>query len=103
MYHPIRKNGKMLTGSIYTTPGFRICIYNGSNREEAILVKQDFIKLNSNHKNYISCSRPYYKIKVGDFENKKIAAKEYKKISKSYPNAFIVPDIVTVKKIVISR
>ena len=103
MYRPIRKNGKMITGSIYTTPGFRICIYNGSNREEAMLLKQKFIRTESKYKNYISYSRPYYKIKIGDFENKKIAAKEFKKISKEYPNAFIVPDIVTIKKIAVTR
>ena len=44
------------------------------------VAQQDFIKLNNNHKNYISYSRPYYKIKVGDFENKKIAAKIIKVI-----------------------
>ena len=60
MYHPIRKNGKMLTGSIYTTPGFRICIYNGSNREEAILAKQDFIKLNKIFQFYKILIQLYY-------------------------------------------
>ena len=72
LYKPIRKNGKMITGSIYTSPGFRICIYSGSNREEAIQIKQNFIRSGSQYKNYITYSRPYYKIKVGDFETKKV-------------------------------
>lgn len=103
MYSPIRKNGKMLTGSIYSVSGFRICIYSGANREQAIQIKQNYIKTNSTFKNYISYNRPYYRIKVGDFENKKMAARELKKIVVDYPNAFIVPDIVTVKKFVVSK
>ncbi len=102
-YGAIRKNGKKLTGSIYSVSGFRICIYSGANRAQAIQIKQDYIKTNSTFKNYISYNRPYYRIKVGDFENKKIAAKELKKIVLTYPNAFIVPDIVTVKRFVVSK
>jgi hypothetical protein len=103
IYRPIIRNGKKLTGTITTRQGFRICIYDGGNREDAFAVKQKFMRDNLKTRSYIVYNRPYYKIKVGDFENKKIAQKELKTIVEQFPHAFITPDIVTVKDLDINR
>lgn len=97
MYNPIVSNGKTLTGNISSRQGFRICIYNGSVREEAFKIKQDFSKSETKLRSYIVYNRPNYKIKVGDYEDKKQATKELKRIIQKYPSSFITPDIVTVK------
>lgn len=97
MYNPIVSNGKTLTGNISSRQGFRICIYNGSNREEAFRIKQEFSKTETKLRSYIVYNRPNYKIKVGDYADKKQATKELKKIIQKYPSSFITPDIVTVK------
>ena len=100
---PIIKNGKMLTGNISSRSGFRVCIYNGSNREEALKLKQSFSSTNAKLSSYVSYNRPNYRIRVGDFESKKTAQQALKKILKTYPSAFIVPDIVTTKNIQVKK
>jgi SPOR domain len=100
---PIIKNGKMLTGNISSRSGFRICIYNGTNREEAMKVKQTFSTNNPKLSSYMSYNRPNYRIRVGDFENKKTAQQALKKLLKTYPSAFIAPDIVTTKNIQVKK
>lgn len=97
MYSPIVSNGKSLTGNISSRQGFRICIFNGSNRDEAFKTKQEFAKSETKLRSYLVYSRPNYKIKVGDMDNKKIAAKELKRLIQKYPSSFITPDIVTIK------
>ncbi|MEZ5045647.1 MAG: SPOR domain-containing protein [Chitinophagaceae bacterium] len=103
LYKPIKKNGKVLTGNIKSIRGFRICLYSGSNREEALKIKRAYIKNYPGSTSYISYMRPYYRIKIGDFESKKIATKELKKLLPTYPSAFIVPDVVTIKQIHVGK
>lgn len=103
MHAPIRRNGKQITGNISNVQGFRICIYNGTVREDAFKAKQQFMKADTKTLSYLSYSRPYYRIKVGDFTDKKLAQRMLKKMQTSYPNAFIVPDIVVDKNIEVKR
>jgi hypothetical protein len=103
MYRPIYIGGKMVTGSINTVSGFRICIYNGSDRKEALAQKVKFMKSYPTFKSYMSYNSPYYKIKIGDFTDKKIAQKELKLLVNNFPSSFISPDFVTVKNIMIYK
>jgi hypothetical protein len=96
---PVKVNGKYVTGTITTVEGYRVCIYNGTDRAAAFAVKQQFIQSNNKFNNYLVYSRPYFKIKVGDFEDKKSATKALRNITIKYPNAFLVPDLVTIKNI----
>ncbi len=101
VYKPIvSKDGKKtVTGSIYTNKGFRVVIYNGSDREKALEAKNKFSKNFAGIPSYMSYNVPSYKIKVGNFESRDEASKFLKRVGSSFPTSFIVPDIITVKNI----
>ncbi|HNB80571.1 MAG TPA: SPOR domain-containing protein [Chitinophagaceae bacterium] len=105
VYKPIvsADGKKKVTGSIFTTKGYRIIIYNGPDRKQAMDVKNRFARMFPDKRSYMSYNVPSYKIKVGDFEDKKEANEFLRIISKAYPTSFIVPDIVTIKNINVSE
>jgi hypothetical protein len=105
LYKPIvsADGTRRVTGSITTAKGFRVIIYNGAERAKAMEVKNSFARMFPDTRSYMSYNVPSYKIKVGDFENRKDATNFLKRVSKTYPASFIVPDIVTVKNINVSR
>lgn len=94
---------KKVTGSIYTTKGYRIIVYNGPDRNEAIQAKNNFTKAFPDKRSYMSYNVPSYKIKVGDFEEKGEANEFLRLVSRMFPSSFIVPDIVTIKNINVSE
>lgn len=105
VYKPIvsMDGKKKVTGSIYTTKGFRIIIYNGPDRALAMKAKNNFSKAFADYRSYMSYNVPSYKIKVGDFEERKDASEFLRKVSRMFPSSFIVPDIITVKNINVSE
>lgn len=103
MQKPIVRNGKSLTGNISTQQGFRICIYDGPNRDLAFKIKQDYTRMDTKHRSYIVYNRPNYKIKIGDFLDRKMATKELKHVIQQFPSAFISPDIVIAKNFEVNR
>ena len=100
VYRPIisADGKKTVTGSIYTKKGFRVVIYNGSDRLKAYEVKNAFSRAFPGIPSYISYNVPSYKIKVGNFDDRGEAGKFIRRISAAFPTSFIVPDIVTHKK-----
>lgn len=94
---------KKVTGSIYTSKGFRIIIYNGPDRAAAMLAKNSFTRSFPGTASYVSYNVPSYKIKVGNFESRNEASSFLRKVNKAFPTSFIVPDIVTVKNINVSN
>ncbi len=101
VYNPLSNGNKTLTGSITQKQGFRILIYSSTDRVAALKVKSDFSRNYTGTRSYFNYNVPNYKIKVGDFEDKKSATAFMKSIIKAYPQAAVVPDIVTVKHLVI--
>ncbi|MFM2387117.1 MAG: hypothetical protein RL660_1874 [Bacteroidota bacterium] len=98
---PVIVGNRTITGSVGTAQGYRICIYNGTSRKDALTAKQEFMKRNRDLKSYMRYNTPYYKIVIGDYEDKKAAQNALKKYVKDFPSAFLVPDVVNVKHIVI--
>jgi hypothetical protein len=78
--------------------GFRIQIYSSSNRnarEESGKVNAVFLSKFPDIRSYPLFARPgYYKIRVGDFRTKTEATRLFLMISKDFPEAYIVPDII---------
>ena len=83
--------------------GFRIQIYSSSARnakDESSKVNAEFLSKfpESQYpdlKSYAQFAQPaYYKIRVGDFRTKTEATKLFLLISKVFPNAYLVPDII---------
>ncbi|MCX6259158.1 MAG: SPOR domain-containing protein [Bacteroidia bacterium] len=50
--------------------GYRIQIYSGSNKKEALKAKSDFLQAYDNITIYLIYEQPNYKIRVGDFRNR---------------------------------
>jgi hypothetical protein len=97
----IHAGKKLVTGSILQKQGFRVQIYNGTDKVLAMKVKTEFTKAFPGMRSYYNYSVPNYKIKAGDFENKKDATAFLNRIKTIIPGAFIVPDVVTVKNIIV--
>jgi hypothetical protein len=78
--------------------GYRIQIYNSSSRnarEESGKARAEFISRFPDIVSYPLFAEPaYYKIRVGDFRTKTEATKFFLLISKVFPDAYIVPDII---------
>ncbi len=91
---------KRVTGSIVTRKGYRVVIYNGSNRTEALNMKLKFMRSYPGTQSYLSYISPSYKIRVGDFGSQNEAYKFLRQIQKAgFGSSFVVPDIVTIKDI----
>lgn len=80
--------------------GFRIQIYSSSNRnarEESGKVRAEFIsKFPQELTSYASFAEPgYYKIRVGDFRTKAEGTKYLLMIRKVFPDAYLVPDVIS--------
>lgn len=82
----------------YGMTGYRIQIYNSSNRtarEESNKVRADFISKFPDLPSYKKYSEPgYFKVRVGDFRTKAEATKIFLSVSRAFPNAYLVPDII---------
>jgi hypothetical protein len=78
--------------------GFRIQIYSSSNRnarEESNKARAAFMSKFPDVVSYPIYAEPgYFKIRAGDFRTKSEAAKLFQLISKEFPDAYLVPDII---------
>jgi hypothetical protein len=78
--------------------GFRIQIYRSSDRsarEESGKVRAEFINKFPDIVSYPLFAEPgYYIIRVGDFRTKTEATRLFLMVSKVFPDAYIVPDII---------
>jgi hypothetical protein len=82
----------------YGMDGYRIQIYASSNRnarEESNKARAEFMNKFPDIVSYPLFQDPgYFKIRVGDFRTKTEATRLFLIISKEFPEAYIVPDII---------
>jgi hypothetical protein len=82
----------------YGMEGFRIQIYSSSNRnarEESNKARAAFMSKFPDIISYPLYAEPgYFKIRAGDFRTKTEATKLFLLISKEFPDAYLVPDII---------
>ena len=78
--------------------GFRIQIYSSSNRnarEESNKARAAFMSKFPDIVTYPLYAEPgYFKIRAGDFRTKSEATKIFLLVSKEFPDAYLVPDII---------
>ena len=83
--------------------GFRIQIYSSSNRnarEESAKVRQEFMdKFPDVVSDQLFAEPGYWKIRVGNFRTRAEAIRLFLLISKVFPNAYIVPDIINFQEL----
>jgi hypothetical protein len=87
---------KGIKGSIRSARGFRVQIYNGSDRVVAQQRKVDFIRRYPNVRSYMSYYAPSFRVKVGDFRTRAEAMNFYREISGLYSPSMVVPDIIEI-------
>lgn len=82
----------------YGMDGFRIQIYSSSNRnarDESNKAGADFVIKFPDIPSYQLFAEPgYYKIRAGDFRTKTEATRIFLIVSKEFPDAYLVPDII---------
>lgn len=74
--------------------GYRIQIFSGNSKEEANKVKSDFYTKFPSMRCYLTYQQPYYKLRVGDYEDQESAKPDAKRLARTYPSSFLVPDEV---------
>ena len=83
----------------YGMEGYRIQIYNSNNRnarEESNRALATFIGRFPDVVYYQLYAEPgYFRVRVGDFRTKAEAVKLFQRISRDFPGAYIVPDIIS--------
>ena len=75
--------------------GYRIHIFSNlgsSARGQSQATKARFYELFPEIPIYLEYKSPYYKVYVGDFRTKVDALKDFKRIKRYFPSAYIVPD-----------
>ena len=83
-----RKSGK----------GFRLMIISTSNRDEAVAAKTKVYTYFPELKAYLWHQSPYYKLKAGNFKDRKEAEEYQKRLNVYFPKGvFIMNDIVELK------
>jgi SPOR domain len=72
--------------------GYRIQIYNGNNKEDANKIRAEFYSNYPSMRCYLTYQQPYYKVRVGDYQDQGSAKVDLKKMARTYPSSFLVPD-----------
>jgi len=81
-----------------TAKGYRLMIISTNNRDEAISAKAKVYTYFPELKAYLWHQSPYYKVKAGNFKDRKEAEAYQKKLNVYFSNGvFIMNDVVEVK------
>jgi hypothetical protein len=78
--------------------GFRLMIISTNNRDEAVAAKTKVYTYFPELKVYLWFQSPFYKLKAGNFKERKDAETYQKKLNAYFPNGiFIMNDVVELK------
>ena len=78
--------------------GYRLMIINTNKRDEAIAAKTKVYTFFPELKSYLLYQAPYFKLKVGNFKEKKEAEDYQKRLEKYFPKGvFIMNDTIEIK------
>lgn len=78
--------------------GFRLLVINTIKREEAIAAKTKVYTNFPELKPYLIYQSPYFKVKVGNFKERKDAEAYQKKLTAYFPKGvFVINDVIEVK------
>ena len=78
--------------------GYRLLVINTNNRDEAVSAKTKVYTFFPELKSYLIYQSPYFKLKVGNFKDKKEAEDYQKRLQKYFPKGvFIMNDTIELK------
>ncbi len=86
-------------GLIYSGRGYRIQIYSGNDRKEAIAAKTRFMRIYPSLRTYLSYTAPQFKVKAGDFKSRTDAYQIARTIQTLFKPVMIVPDVIVVNSL----
>jgi hypothetical protein len=80
------------------TKGFRIQVLNTTDRTQALNAKSKLLSLYPEHKTYLMYQAPYFKIRIGNFENRKEADQLKRELNRLFPTGvFVIPSEIEFK------
>lgn len=78
--------------------GYRIQVLNTTNRTEALDIKARLLSLYPDHKTYLMYQAPYFKLRIGNFPDRKDADALRKELNKLFPaGTFVIPSEIESK------
>ena len=81
-----------------TDKGFRLMVISTNNRDEAIAAKAKIYTYFPELKAYLWYQSPYFRVKAGNFKDRKDAESYQRRFNSYFPNGvFIMKDIIEVK------
>lgn len=81
-----------------TDKGFRLMIISTTNRDEAIAAKTKIYTYFPELKAYLWYQSPYFRVKAGNFKDRKDAESYQKRLNSYFPRGvFIMKDVIEVK------
>ena len=83
-------------GGRYNGTGFRVQIYYGTSRLEAMKRKAEFMRHYPGVPTYFSYATPTYRVKVGDYRRREDAISMFREANGTYSPCMIVPDVVAI-------
>lgn len=86
-----------------SSPGYRIQIHFGNEREKAREIKTKFLQTFPDIAAYESYQSPNFRIRVGDYRSKLEATKYLKQISPQFPSSFIVSEQIKSPKLITDK
>lgn len=73
--------------------GFRVQIYNGTDRVEANALRDQFLQQNPRVPAYLIYARPNFRVRVGNFKTRQEATNFMKSLGNRY-SSMIVPELI---------
>jgi hypothetical protein len=81
-----------------TAKGFRLLVINTNRRDDALAAKTKVYTYFPELKAYLIYQSPYFKLKVGNFKDRKEAEEYQQRLKNYFPNGvFIMNDIIEIK------
>lgn len=81
-----------------TAKGYRLLVINTNKREEAVAAKTKMYTFFPELKSYLMYQSPFYKLKVGNFKDRKEAEEYLQRLKKYFPEGvFIMSDTIELK------
>lgn len=84
-----------------TLPGYRIQVFSGNNRSQAIQTRAEVLEKFPSYAAYLIYKQPSFRVRVGDFRTRSAAQELLAELKVLYPVSFIVPDEVLENPVIV--
>lgn len=80
----------------YRTKGYRVQIYNGTDRKAANDARTSFMRTHPGLRSYLVFKAPYFRVRVGDYINKQDAANLANNLGGLFDTHAVIQDVINV-------